>query len=726
MRKTANLLSLLLGFYAYANAQKLTPMPDTIPERDTIVEKIRTEVRSNLPTIVINDDELEDGGSNIVSSILTASRDPFLSAAAFSFSALRFRLRGYETGGNAVYINGIDFNGLDNGFTPFGLWGGLNNSMRSQQNSYGLQANDFSFGTIALNTNVDIRAGAQRAQTQFSYALSNRNYRHRITLNHGSGFNKKGWAYSFALTGRYAKEGFVPGTYYEGASYYAAVDKKIKDKNILSFITFGAPTETGRQGASVQETRDIVGNNYYNSSWGYQNGKKRNANVLQTFQPVFMAAYDYKPNDKTSLVTTVAYVFGKRKTSTLDWYNAPDPRPDYYRYLPSYYANDNPEIYQSLQNFYQSNPNALQVQWDKLYGANIGNMQTINNADDIMNNDVSGKRSVYILSNRVNDTKRFLANSVYNAKLNKAITLTIGANYQQQINHYYQEVKDLLGGDFWVNINQFAERDFPNDIDAVQHDLNQPNRIITKGEQYGYNYKITTSQVAAWAQLLFNLKRFDLFVAGEMSNTSFFRTGLNRNGLFKDLAYGKSVTQSFNNHSAKTGITYKLNGRNYFFVNGTYRTMPPFFENAYISQRTRNTVQDGLKNETIISGEAGYKFIAPRAKLSITGYYTKTTDAVDVLTFYHDQFQNFVNYALSDIDKVFFGVELGTEVKLTSTLSFNGAASVGRFYYDSRQRAIVTVDNSAETCKANHLFKKLSHSVNAAKCLQRRPVLSFT
>ncbi|MCH5715819.1 hypothetical protein [Niabella hibiscisoli] len=63
-------------------------------------------------------------------------------------------------------------------------------------------------------------------------------------------------------------------------------------------------------------------------------------------------------------------------------------------------------------------------------------------------NNVTGKRSVYILSNRVNDIKRLMGIMVYNNKLTQALSLTAGANYQQQVNHYYQEVKDLLGGDF--------------------------------------------------------------------------------------------------------------------------------------------------------------------------------------------------------------------------------------------------------------------------------------
>ncbi|MGN7784174.1 TonB-dependent receptor [Niabella sp. 22666] len=686
-------------------AQSL-PVKDRLPKSDSTVVDIKSEVRDNLPTIVINEEDPDDEGSGVVSSILTAGRDPFLSAAEFNFSPARFRLRGYETQGNAIYINGIDFNGMDNGFTPFGLWSGLNNAMRAQQNSYGLQANDFSIGSIALNTYVDMRAGAQRAQTQVGYAFSNRNYNHRIILQHSTGFNKKGWAYSGALTGRYAKEGYVPGTYYQGASYYAAIDKKIGVRNTFSIITFGAPMESGRQGPSVQEAMNLAGSHYYNPSWGYQNGNKRNANVLQTFQPVWMVAHDYRPHEKSRLFTAFAYTSGKRKNSGLDWYNAPDPRPDYYRYLPSYYEATNNATYQSLLTHYQQHPEDLQIQWQKLYEANNANTRTINNADGVEGNSLTGKRSVYILSNRVNDIRRLMGNIVYNGKLTNALTATAGANYQQQVNHYYQEVKDLLGGDFWVNINQFAERDFPTDPDAVQHDLNQPNRIITAGEQYGYNYQITILQMAAWAQLLLQLRSFDFFAAVEMSATSFYRTGLNRNGLFPELSYGRSPRQHFNNPTIKAGATYKMNGRNYFFVNGSYRTAAPFFENAYISQRTRHTVQENLKSETIVSAELGYKLNAPRLRLGFTAYYTKFTNGVDVLTFYHDQYQNFVNYALSGINKVFFGGEIGVELKLNSTLSFNGAASMGRYYFDSRQRAIVTVDNSAKTLAKQTIYLK--------------------
>jgi hypothetical protein len=34
-------------------------------------------------------------------------------------------------------------------------------------------------------------------------------------------------------------------------------------------------------------------------------------------------------------------------------------------------------------------------------------------------------------------------------------------------NNYYEKLIDLLGGEFFVDLNQFAERDFPNDPNAA-------------------------------------------------------------------------------------------------------------------------------------------------------------------------------------------------------------------------------------------------------------------
>ena len=65
--------------------------------------------------VTVDDNDQGDGGSQNVSSVLTAGRDPFFSAASFNFSAVRFRMRGYDGDNNTTYMNGIPMDNLDNG-----------------------------------------------------------------------------------------------------------------------------------------------------------------------------------------------------------------------------------------------------------------------------------------------------------------------------------------------------------------------------------------------------------------------------------------------------------------------------------------------------------------------------------------------------------------------------------------------------------------------------------
>ena len=156
-------------------------------------------------------------------------------------------------------------------------------------------------------------------------------------FTHSTGLSKKGWAFTFSGSRRWANEGYVPGTYYDGWSYFVGVDKKLGQKHLLSLVAFGAPTENGRQSAAFQETMNYAGSHYYNPTWGYQNGKKRNASVGKSNQPFAILTHDFRISNNTILTTAAGYSSGDRTATAFDWYNSPDPRPDYYRNLPSYY-----------------------------------------------------------------------------------------------------------------------------------------------------------------------------------------------------------------------------------------------------------------------------------------------------------------------------------------------------------------------------------------------------
>ena len=82
-------------------------------------------------------------------------------------------------------------------------------------------------------------------------------------------------------------------------------------------------------------------------------------------------------------------------------------------------------------------------------------------------------------------------------------------------------------------------------------------------------------------------------------------------------------------------------------------------------------------------------------KAKLSAYFTTLEDQTEVNSFYHDELRGFVNFILTDIDERHMGIEAAADVKLSTTLSVVGAASVGQYIYTSRPVATISQDNNA-------------------------------
>ncbi len=634
-----------------------------------------------------------DGGGAAgqnVSSVLNASRDPFLSAATFGWGAAFFRVRGLESEQHQQFLNGIPMNDLENGRVDYNSYSGLNDVFRGRSLNLGLQPNEHAFGGYGLNSYIDASASSQRAQTRVSYAATNRNYRNRFMLTHSSGFNKKGWAYSFSISRRWADQGVVKGTFYDAYGYFAAIEKKHKNHN-FGFMLVGAPIQRGKNGPATREAFDLSGSNYYNSYWGYQtqddgSRKIRNSRVFNNHRPMFILTDKWKISDKTTLNTALSYQNGERSTTTFDWYNSADPRPDYYRYLPSWTGIDreDPALEKVLSDQVKANPEKyLQVEWDRLYDANRFNKT---NGDG---------RASYILGADVNDQRKINANVNVQHLLNEHVTLQSGLIYQNQRSHNYRRVEDLLGADYWLNINQFAERDFKSDPSIAQLDLDNPDEKVVVGDEYGYNYNMQFRNANFFTQAVFKYNKVDFFIAHEVGNSMFYREGMYRSGLYPNNSLGRSQEQSFNTYRSKAGVTYKINGRNYVYANGAIGNKAPFADDIFVSSRTRNQTVINPKVEKVRSAEVGYLLRSPNLKTRVSAYVTDSKDGSDIRRYYNGDDRSFVNMVLQGINKRYTGIEIGSEIKVSPSLTLNLAASLGQAFYTSRASFVEYIDNDS-------------------------------
>ena len=655
-----------------------------------VTDQDSTELEEIIPVINLTESDFDDGIDEGVSGLLSASKDVFVQVTDFNLNAARFKIRGYDSENVILHMNGVPMNDLESGWATWSAWGGLNDVTRRQEVNSGLEATNYSFGGVGGGVNIDTRASSQRKQIRGTYTFTNsNNYNHRAMLSYATGMMPNDMAVSMMVSRRWAQEAYIEGVFYDGYSYFLSFDKKLN--NHLFNLTFlGASQKRGKQGGAVQELFDLSGTNYYNPYWGFQNGKIRNARVANRHQPLGMLRHDWTVNDKTNISTTVSVQDGVNGSSNLDWYDAADPRPDYYRKLPSAIDASSErglENQLAIEQIFRDDQAARQIKWDQLYEINSNSIDK--------NFSESERRSRYAVMERRYDSFKTNFSSTLESVFSEKATLQMGLNYNYFKGDNYQLMLDLLGGDYVVNLDQFAERDFPGDQDIIQHDLDDPNRLIREGDKFGYHYESHIHKAEAWGQGLFTLGKAKVNLGLNISQSRFWRTGLNRNGKFPDSSQGESEKQKFLNYGLKGGLSYGFDGRNFLVANAMHMTRAPFFRDAFVSARTRNQVVPNLKEETVQSGEIAYLYNSPNLKAKIGAYYTNFQDQTEIKSFYHDELNNFVNFIMTGVDKEHIGLELAAEGKIVAGLTYQFGVSLGQFIYNSRPNAIISQDNNA-------------------------------
>lgn len=668
--------------------------------------------------------DLDDSGYQDSPTILFGQNDVFNNIAGYNFSSVRFRVRGYSSESQDVYMAGVRMNDAITGYTPYSLWSGLNEAVRSKESVNGSEISDYGFGGYNGLTNIDPMASKVRTGWRGSVLTNSALYRLRLMMTYSSGELDNGWSYAFSASARLGGNDWIKGVYYRSFGYYGSVEKKFGEEHKLGLTFMAAPGQRGAQNGSTQEVYDLMGDNMYNSNWGYYNGKVRNARVKKTHEPIAILKYDFTPESKKLKASaTVLYRFGKNGYTALDWYDAPDPRPDYYRNLPSYFFMDNTDYNRlnyskymwAKEQWEQDIPSITHINWDRLYAVNA------------MNSTADGNRSKYVIEERRTDQQdlNFAANAKWSPV--NCFTLAGGLSYKWNRTEYYKILDDLLGGDYYVNIDQFAERDYASSVTMYQNDLdyylkNGKAQTLKQGDKYGYDYYANVRRAEAWASGKFSKFGLDVALAGRIGYTKYWREGLLRKGLFPGLdangqpmtyegkvittydpitgdaitSLGKSEVKDFLTGAAKLNVSYVIPGGHRVYANAAFIADAPNFNQAFISPRTRNSIVPNLKTNKTLTADLNYAYSNSGYDVRVTGYYTAIKDQSKVMSFYDDAQNSFTNFAMSGIDQRHIGLELGFKVPLpVPNFALQGVVSYGQFVYTSNPKMYQTYDNSA-------------------------------
>ncbi|MWB96569.1 TonB-dependent receptor [Flavobacterium sp. GA093] len=668
----------------------------------TLENDFSDDVPATLITILESDLSDDSSSSEITSGLLQSSKDAFLQASAFNWGQARFRVRGLDSENATMMLNGMSMNKIYDGRPQWNNWGGLNDVLRNQEFSIGAAASDYTFGGILGTQQISTKASAYRKGGRISFSGSNTNYNWRTIGTYASGMNASGWAFAISAGKRWAKEGYFEGTNFKAESFFLSVEKKLNEKHSLNFTGFYTPNSRGKNSANTAEVTQLTSEKY-NSYWGFQNGEKRNSRVKNVEEPLFMLNHYFKINEKVHLNSGVMYQFGKVGNSNIDYQKAQSPDPTYYRKLPSYYTS----IYAADNGEYSGEPapdyeNAeksrtlflenSQINWEAMYRAN---QKPITNSEGIITG-YEPVQSRYVLYEDRTDDTSLAANTNLNVRFTENSTFNGGATFRKLKSHNFQYLLDLLGGEYFQDIDAFYKGD------RSQSDLQNPNRQVKTGDIYGYNYNFLATTIDAFTQFKFSYNKIDFYLANSFSTTNYQREGLYQNGIYPSNSLGKSEKVSFENFGFKGGLTYKISGKQWLFLNGMYLTKAPSIRNSFSNSRLNNSIVDGLESETISSAEANYVFRSPKIKFRLTGYYSLMKNTTETSFFYaegifddgagYNSTDAFVSQTLTGLTKKNVGAELSFEYQISTTIKTTLAAAFGNYTYDSNPNVSIAND----------------------------------
>ena len=555
----------------------------------------------------------------------------------------------------------------------------------------------YNFGGILGSNNINIRASEYGEGGRITYSSSNRSYSNRLMATYNSGMLEKGWAYSISIGRRWGNEGYQDASFYDSNSAFLSVQKIFNNKHSLNLAAIYAPNRRGKVSPNTQEVYDLKGIRY-NEYWGYHDGEKRNSRVKRVVEPIILLNHDWSIDEKSSLETSIGFQFGEMGNSRLDYAGGGNPSPAYYQDLPSYFlADSNGPDYEGAYLAQENFINNGQINWDRIYDANLTNNQ-------------SGLNAAYVLyEDRVDDTQLTL-NSAYSREFNDNIKFTTSVNYRSLVSDNFAEISDMLGGYSYSNIDSF---------DNLDYNLLSPNSIVSEGDKFKYHYKMNAEELSLFTMMNFTFDKFELYLAGDLTNTTYQRDGIFENEANAGNSAGKGDEINFNGYGVKAGITYKFSGKHILDFNSAYLQKAPSIRNTFTNSRVNHNVVgsdvSGLINdspiseEKIMSFDANYIFRTPIFTGRLTGFYSEVKDANEISFYYADGLvgfeddSEFIQEILQGIDKKYLGVEFGVEAQIIPTVKLKGAASIGQYTYANNPFLYLGADNNTVAVGSSNL-----------------------
>ena len=611
-------------------------------------------------TIKAADIELKLGTQEFP-EILKSTPGVYATKAGGAYGDGRINLRGFESENVAVMINGVPVNDMENGAVYWSNWAGLGDVTSSMQVQRGLGASKVAVPSIGGTVNILTKTtDSEKGGNIILGGANNGYFKYGATVS--TGLMDNGFAATVSAA-QVSGDGYVQGTEFNGVNYFVNLSKRINDKHTLSFTAFGTKQTHGQHfnRRTIAETRAAdAGPQKFNPDWGYYNGQVEYVSYNFYHKPQISLNHYWDINETSFLSTAIYASFGSGggRREQGDKLGTTDYRLG---------ASDQP------------------IDFDKVAQENK-ERGSLGSSD--------------ILYDSKNAHKWYGLLSTYKKEFTDKLTFLGGVDARYYVGSHWYEVKDLLGGEFYVN---------PTSQD------NNFNEALKVGDRFSKDYdgKVVNAGLFAQAEYQVN-DQIATFISTSVSNTTYSTEDYIRYAPTDPKR--KSEKPNFVGYSAKGGANYNLDATNNVFANIGYFSKAPFLAgNVFLNDRSTDVNKDAL-NEDIFSVEVGYGYRSSSFTANVNVYRTSWLNKSLTGSISNpDPAGERINYNVPGLDALHQGIELDFRYMFDEKLSFTGMLSLGDWKWKSNAIGIIRDDSGNQIGDPIEVFAKDLRVTDAAQ-----------
>ena len=697
------------------------------------VEILASRAGENTPVAYTNITKAEVEarlGSQDIPMILNTTPSVYATQQGGGAGDARINVRGFNQRNVAVMINGVPQNDMENGWVYWSNWDGVGDATSSIQMQRGLSAVNLATPSIGGTMNIITDPTALNRGGKFKQEFGAGGFL-KTTANVNTGLINDKMAFSATIV-RKTGDGIIDKTWTDAWAYYFGASYAINDDNRFELYAIGAPQRHGqnlyKQNAAVYDPDFAKGMDGYDGEalWNgksYPDSKGEFTNPEAGFGSTDPRLFNqnWAPVNSSYTGKQYWYMYGAK---TVDRFN-------------SNFLNERENFFHkplvNLNHFLTINDKmrlSTIAYWSGGSGGGTGTYGSVVTRDATGKSDAygaaakSGKHKFYygpspwtrdwnetiainssssteywwqgsaktkeagqsigILRNSINRQNTYGVISKLNIDVNSNLKTQLGIDWRTAGIEHAREVRDLLGGDFFINKSN-------------KNNTTPESQKKRLGDIIAYHNSTTVDWIGFYGQGNYNSGPLNAYGMAGLSSISY---------TYQDhftIANKVIEADAISTMQIKGGVMYDLNETMSVFGNYGLVEKPPIMDNVIYYD---GTVASDPVNETFNSMEVGLNYNASKYAVKVNYYNTQWKDrnlTKSVTTGQGSSGDTDVIF-LRGVDQSHSGVEVEGSAQLINMLRLDFAASFGNWKFAGDAKGLYTDYSEATTTQTEYAY----------------------